>query len=125
MPLLMRAADRIHLHPYRVLLILAAIVLIAALAMPTVLKIAAKSFSKLPAHSRISVFSRQLQPLPVNQLSTPATAASPVVARISSGGPDMSTQVYKYREPVVFNARGEHTGETVVDHTASPAQIHT
>lgn len=116
-----RAAAKIQLHPVRVLLGAAAVLLIAVLAMPTVLNIAAKSLNKLPVHSRISVISRQLQPPPGNKPNTVPSAAGSVAAKAFSGGPNMSTQVYKYRDPVVFNARDKHTGEYAVCSTAEPS----
>lgn len=38
------------------------------------------------------------------------TAASKVATRSYSEKANMSTQQYKYREPIVFNARDKHTG---------------
>jgi lysophospholipase-2 len=113
---MMRAAARIHLQPVRVSLVSAVGLLIAVLAMPTVLNIAAKSFNKLPAHSRVSVLSRQLQPVPLNKSDTVSPPVGPVAGKAFSGAADMSTQVYKYRDPIVFNARDKHTGTVIMLH---------
>eukprot|EP00878_Enallax_costatus_P006707 GHUV01007032.1.p1 GENE.GHUV01007032.1~~GHUV01007032.1.p1 ORF type:complete len:196 (+),score=43.57 GHUV01007032.1:44-631(+) len=118
-----RAAAKSPLHSVCLLLLSAAVLVIAALAMPSVLKVAAKSFNRLPTNGSFAAFSRQLTPAPFNRSKTAGRAitrsspvGSSVAARSFSGGPNMSTQALTYREPIVFNAREKHTGTIIMLH---------
>jgi hypothetical protein len=96
--------------------------------MPTVLSLAARSLTRLPPAPAANAINKQApapsrSPTPATSPAAPSTArASPQPARnpvtAKSYSTNMSTETFKYRDPVVFNAREKHTGTVCCVHLA-------
>jgi hypothetical protein len=104
--------------------------LLAALLMPVALnKIAARGIGKLasPVQQGLALSnssrtralnttanaSRATNSSKNNTSSKNSSSNSPTAVRSISGKSNMSTQQFKYRDPIVFNARDKHTGKPI------------
>lgn len=127
--------------------------LLAALLMPVALnKIAARGIGKLASpvqhglalsnSSRSRALNTTANTSKASNASKANSSTSPTAVRSFSGKSNMSTQQFKYRDPIVFNARDKHTGAAVSSrietrlapcsaeftpgrHYASPSSCHT
>lgn len=108
---------------------LACVVVVALLAMPGVLQLSRTAITRSSAAAVARTGGgrslHKASPSPTPAASSPKSASSSAPApqaaprasrnsstatRAFSGGPSMSTQKLRYRDPIVFNARENHTG---------------
>lgn len=101
--------------------------LLAALLMPVALnKIAARGIGKLASpvqhglalsnSSRSRALNTTANTSKASNASKANSSTSPTAVRSFSGKSNMSTQQFKYRDPIVFNARDKHTGTVIMLH---------